>query len=95
MVRQAVEHLGEEAAVAQEVETLGQGEEQEMVSPMREVEEVVEVRLTISQTPAPLHQATLASSVQGCTLQYPTALLNLQEDQAQINTFPQFSPRLS
>lgn len=77
--------------MAQEVETLGQGEEQEMVSPMREVE----VRLTISQTPAPLHQATLASSVQGCTLQYPTALLNLQEDQAQINTFPQFSPRLS
>lgn len=47
--------------------------------------------LIIFQTPVLLHQATLASSVQVCTPPCPPALLSLQEVQAQINTFPQFS----
>lgn len=84
-----------EAAAAQGVGTLGQGAELEMVWPMKEVEEVVVEALFIFQILAPPLQATQASFVPGCTLQFPPAPLSLQEVQAQINTFPQFCPPLS
>ncbi|KAG7227815.1 hypothetical protein INR49_013609 [Caranx melampygus] len=58
VAHQVVEHLEEEAAVAQVVGTQAQEAEQEIVWPVRGVEEVVVEGPIIFQTLAPHHQAT-------------------------------------
>lgn len=76
----------------QEVETLAQEEEQEIVWRMKEVEEEAVELLIIFQILAHLHRAAQESFVQGCTPLCLPVQRNHQEEQGRTNIFHQFFP---